>query len=264
MLRRYDLQNITPAKTPLRKDIKLRKETGVIADPVFKTEYQSKVGSLNFLSNGTRPDISFAVGYVARFASNPNQEHLDAVHHTFAYVAGTRKLGLNFRKQSPQDDAKNLVKGFVDSDFANCEDSRRSTTGFVFIMSGAPISWSSKRQATVAQSTMEAEYFAASEAARDAVWTRNFMNDLKLSGISIDAVPLYIDNNCALKLSRNPEFHARAKHIEAKHHYIREKTMETKEIDTMRVDTKDNLADILTKSLSPVVHIGLRERMGIA
>jgi hypothetical protein len=267
MLQRYGLNDIPVTRTPLPKDVKLRKETTTLADPEFKTQYQSKVGSLNFLSNGTRLDISFAVGYMARFCSNPTQAHMDAVDHIFAYVAGTRKKGLRYTKQTGA--AVNLcltkagITGFVDSDFANCEDSRKSTTGYVFLMSGAPISWSSKRQSIVAQSTMDAEYIAAAEAARDAVWIRNFINDLKLLNVSIGSIVLHIDNNCALRLTRNPEYHARSKHIGVKYHFVRDAVMKTKEIDTRRVDTKDNLADILTKSLAAPVHGLLRDRMGV-
>lgn len=109
---------------------------------------------------------------------------------------------------------------------------------------------------------MDAEYIAAAEAARDAIWIRNFMNDLKLPEIAIQTVPLFIDNNCALKLTRNPEFHARSKYIDVKWHYIREK-VETGEITTARVATKDNLADILTKVLARPTHEDLRLRMGV-
>ncbi|KAH0847628.1 hypothetical protein FOPE_00796 [Fonsecaea pedrosoi] len=260
ILQRYDLENITPVATPLDLKIKLRKETGNITTPAFKAEYQSKVGSLNYASNGTRPDIAFAVGYVARFCSNPTQAHMDAVHRIYAYLAGTKKKGLRFRKGEIDQLG---VCGYVDSDFANCEDSRKSTTGFMFTMAGAPISWSSKRQTTVAQSTMDAEYIAAAEAARDAVWIRNFINDLKVQGTSISTIPLLIDNNSALKLTHNPEFHNRSKHIDVKYHFIREKAMDTKEIETKRVATKDNLADILTKSLPKPLHQGLMGRMGV-
>lgn len=211
LLEKYDMQDAMPVSTPLDKRAKLKKQKDSIADPAFKKLYQSKVGSLNYLVDYTRPDIAFAVGYTARYASNPDQSHMDAVDQILAYVSGTRQLGLCFTNQG-----ETRLIGFVDSDFANCEDSRKSTTGYVFLFAGAPISWSSKRQSTIAQSTMDAEYIAASEAARDAVWIRNFLNDLRIRDIAVKTVPLGIDNNCALKLTRNPEFHARAKHIEVK------------------------------------------------
>lgn len=154
------------------------------------------------------------------------------------------------------------LMGFVDSDFAGCEDSRRSTTGWVFTLAGGPISWSSQRQKTVATLTMDAEYIAGAEAAKEAVWIRNFINDLRIPGVHIDTVPLYIDNNSALKLTRNPEFHSRSKHIDVKHHFIREKVDEGV-INTQRVDTKDNLADVFTKALPRFTHEDLVNRLNL-
>lgn len=99
---------------------------------------------------------------------------------------------------------------------------------------------------------MDAECVACAEAAKEAMWIRNFINDLRIPGVNIDTVPLYIDNNSALKLTRNPEFHSRSKHIDVKHHFVREKVEEGL-INTQRVNTKDNLADVFTKAL-PQVH----------
>ena len=257
MLAKYGFTDITPVKTPLDKDVKLVKQDGHVADPSFRREYQSKVGSLNFKSNQTGPDIAFATGYVARYASNPDQVHMDAVDRIFAYLSSDPSKGLHYSGREGLQ-----VRGFVDSDFAGCEDSRKSTTGWVFTLAGGPVSWSSRRQATVAQSTMDAEYIASAEAAKEAVWIRNFINDLRIPGCYIESVPLYIDSNAALKLTRNPEFHSKSKHIDVKHHFIREK-VESKEINTQRVDTKDNLADILTKALPRPTHEDLTKRLGM-
>ena len=254
---KYGFNQAASVKTPLDKDIKLAKQDNYVSYPKFRTEYQSKVGSLNFAGNQTRPDIAFATGYVARYASNPNQAHMDAVDRIFAYLKSDPGKGIVYSgKHGLQ------LKGFVDSDFAGCEDSCKSTTGWVFTLTGGPVSWSSQRQKTVATSTMDAEYIAGAEAAKEAVWIRNFINDLRIPGIYIDTVPLYIDNNSALKLTRNPEFHNRSKHINVKHHFIREKVDEG-DINTQRVDTKDNLADILTKALPSHTHKDLVNRLNL-
>lgn len=245
---RYGLRQATAAHTPLEKNLKLCKQISTIAHPKRRLEYQSKVGSLNFAANQTRPDISFATGYVARYASNPDQTHMDAVNRIFAYLKNDAKRAITYSKKHGFE-----LKGFVDSDFAGCEDSRRSTSGWVFTLAGGPVSWSSQRQKTVATSTMDAEYIAGAEAAKEAVWIRSFINDLRIPGVHVDAVPLYIDNNSALKLTRNPEFHSRSKHIDVKHHFIREK-VEEGVINSRRIDTKDNLADIFTKALSRPLH----------
>ena len=254
---KYGFNQAAAVKTPLDKDVKLAKQDGQPSHPEFRTEYQSKVGSLNFTSNQTRPDIAFATGYVARYASNPNQTHKDAVDRIFAYLKDDPAKGIVY-----SDKHGLQLMGFVDSDFAGCEDSRRSTTGWVFTLAGGPISWSSQRQKTVATSTMDAEYIAGAEAAKEAVWIRNFINDLRIPGVHIDTVPLYIDNNSALKLTRNPEFHSRSKHIDVKHHFIREKVDE-EVITTQRVATKDNLADVFTKALPRPTHDDFVNRLNL-
>jgi hypothetical protein len=255
ILAKYGFENIAPAYTPVSG--KLTKQDNYIADPTFRQEYQSKVGSLNFAANQTRPDISFATGYVARYASNPNQSHMDAVNRIFAYLNNDRLKSIQYSGKHGFD-----LKGFVDSDFAGCEDSRRSTTGWVFTLAGGPISWASQRQRTVATSTLDAEYIAGAEAAKEAVWIRNFINDLRIPGLYVKSVPLYIDCNSALRLTHNPEFHSKSKHIDVKHHFIREK-VEENTLTTERVNTKDNLADILTKALPRDTHKGLLTRMGL-
>jgi hypothetical protein len=182
---------------------------------------------------------------------------MNAVDRIFAYLKNDPGKGIVYSgKHGLQ------LKGFVDSDFAGCEDSRRSTTGWVFTLAGGPVSWSSQRQKTVATSTMDAEYIAGAEAAKEAVWIRNFINDLRIPGVHIDTVPLYIDNNSALKLTRNPEFHSRSKHIDVKHHFIREKVDEGV-INTQRVETTDNLADVFTKALPRPTHEGLVNRLNL-
>jgi len=257
ILAKYGFSQVAPIRTPLDKDIKLAKQDDYTAHPKFRTEYQSKVGSLNFASNQTRPDIAFATGYVARYASNPNRTHMDAVDRIFAYLKNDPGKGIVYSGKHGLH-----LTGFVDSDFAGCEDSRRSTTGWVFTLAGGPVSWSSQRQKTVATSTMDAEYIAGAEAAKEAVWIRNFINDLRIPGVHIDTVPLYIDNNSALKLTKNPEFHSRSKHIDVKHHFIREKVDE-RVINTQRVDTKDNIADLFTKALPRPAHEGLVNRLNL-
>jgi hypothetical protein len=256
ILTKYGFENITPTHTPTNS--KLIKQESYTADPNFRHEYQSKVGSLNFAANQTRPDISFATGYVARYASNPNQSHMDAVNRIFAYLSVDPSRGIQYSGKHGFD-----LKGFVDSDFAGCEDSRRSTTGWVFTLAGGPISWASQRQKTVATSTLDAEYIAGAEAAKEAVWIRSFINDLRIPGLYVKSVPLFIDCNSALRLTHNPEFHSKSKHIEVKHHFIREK-VEEGTIDTKRVSTRNNIADILTKALPRETHETLITRLGLS
>lgn len=117
--------------------------------------------------------------------------------------------------------------GYSDADFASYVESRRSTTGYVFYLSNGPITWSSHRQKLVTLSTTEAEYVAASAATRGAMWLRKLLRDLGHS--CVEATKLYVDNQSAIRLVKNPEFHKRTKTIDIRYHYIREK-YESKDI----------------------------------
>lgn len=259
VLDRFGLRQAPEAQHPTDGSTKnLRANTQAQTSPAFRLDYQSRVGSLMWESQVSRPDIAFVTNLCARFNANPSQAHMDAVNGIYAYLKATPTLGLHFRAGESQP----LLVGYVDSDYAGCLDTRRSTTGWIFMLGGSPVSWCSQRQKTVSTSTLEAEYVAAAEATKEAVWLRTFINDLGITGLHIDTVPLHIDNNSALLATRNPDFNGRMKHIDVRHHFIREK-VEEGVIDTIRVASKDNLADILTKPLDLVDFERLTTRMGL-
>lgn len=113
----------------------------------------------------TRPDIATAVGELAKFSENPGSEHWIAAKRVLRYLKGTAWFGIEFRR-----DCELQLIGFADADYAGDLDTRRSTTGYVFMYGGGPVSWNSKRQSTVALSTMEAEYMALCAAVQEGVW----------------------------------------------------------------------------------------------
>jgi hypothetical protein len=217
IVNRFNLHHLRPAKTPVEPGVKLTKETKREASQKFRQEYQELVGSLIHLAVKTRCDISFSVGLVSRYMSNPNEEHLKAAHRIVAYLLHTIDLGLHYQSTKPE------IMGWVDTDYAGCLDTCRSTTGWIITLGGAPISWASKRQKTVSLSTCEAKYMAASEAAKEAIWIQGLMKELSLANTPI--IPLHIDNDAALKLTKNPEHRERSKHIDVRYHFIREKVV---------------------------------------
>ena len=228
-------------------------------DPKFKTLYQSKVGKLNFPANITRPDLAFSIGYVARYSANPTQAHMDAVDHIFAYVKGTLGVGLKMKLST----TALTLEGYVDSDFAGCADTRKSTTGWIFFLGGSPISWKSKRQTITTTSTCEAEYVALDSAAKEAIYLKNFINDLKVDGLSVlKTVRIYIDNDSANAVANNAGNSNRLKHLEVSYHFVREKIREH-EIELIRVPSVENIADMLTKPLNGTVLEYLRGKAGL-
>lgn len=151
------------------------------------------------------------------------------------------------------------LTGFSDSDYAADVDTRRSTSGYIFKLSNGPVTWMSKRQACVSLSTAEAEYIAACLAVKESVWIQKLLCDLRYVH---NPIPIYIDNQSAIKLVRNPEFHCRRKHIDVKFHFIREK-YDNCEIDVTYVCTRDQIADLFTKALPKERFKYLLSKMGL-
>ena len=139
--------------------------------------------------------------------------------------------------------------GYTDSDFQGDKDSRKSTSGSVFTLGGGSVVWRSIKQSSIADSTMEAEYIAASEAAKEAVWLKNFLSDLEVVPDMDKPITLYCDNNGAVANSKEPRSHKRGKHIERKYHLIRE-IVNRGDVTVTKIPTLENLADPFTKTLT--------------
>ncbi|KAG6590645.1 RxLR effector candidate protein [Phytophthora cinnamomi] len=157
--------------------------------------------------------------------------------------------------------AELCVAGYSDADWAGDIESRRSTSGYAFMMNGGCISWRSKKQRTVALSSTEAEYMALSEATQEAVWLKVFLRELGEMA-SDEAIKIYEDNQGSIALAKNPEFHKRTKHIDIRYHFVREK-VEDGQVVLEYCSTKDMLADIMTKAITSVQFEVLRHKLGI-
>uniref|UniRef100_A0A2N9FCY2 Integrase catalytic domain-containing protein n=1 Tax=Fagus sylvatica TaxID=28930 RepID=A0A2N9FCY2_FAGSY len=230
--------------TPLEVNVKYSKNDGEpITDP---TLYRRVVGSLVYLTV-TRPDIAHAVQLVSQFVSDPRRLHLTALHRIIRYLRSTSDLGLPYYKSAlPQ------LQAYSDADYGGCPDTRRSTTGYCSFLGSSLLSWKSKKQPTVSKSSTEAEYRAMSAVCSEIVWLRRLLADFGMTP-SIPT-PLFCDNESAVKIASNPVFHERTKHIEIDCHFVREK-FEQGLITLPHVSTKDQIADILTKSLSKTNHV---------
>ena len=211
-------------------------------DIVDQGLYQFAVGILLYLSVGTRPDITYAVGNVAKFCANPNKHHWTAVKRIMRYLKGTVHVGLLYSR----DGSKECI-GYSDADWAGDLDDRKSTSGYMFQVSGAAVSWRSKKQTCVALSTAEAEYMALASAAQEAIWMRQLATDLGSNPTG--ATVIFEDNQSAIRMAKNPQFHGRAKHIGIKFHFIREQ-VNTGTVELNYCPTEEMVADMLTKSLS--------------
>ncbi|KAL5577959.1 hypothetical protein UlMin_019658 [Ulmus minor] len=157
-----------------------------------KIPYASTVGSLMYAMLCTRPDICYAVGIVSRYQSNPRPNHWVAVKHILKYLKRTRDYMLVYSGE----DLTPL--GYTDSNFQSDKDSRKSTSGLVFTLGGGAIVWRSIKQSCITDSTMEAEYVAASEAFKEVVWLRKFLSGLEVIPGMDRPITLYCDNTTAI------------------------------------------------------------------
>lgn len=257
MLHRFGMATCNPKLTPadpysqLTKLMSPKDEKGKAT--MFDIPYRELVGSLSHAANCTRPDISYAVNQAAQFNNNPGRGHWEAAKRILSYLKGTANYGLLLGSGSG-------FKGFSDSDYARDKDLRRSVTGIVFHLFGGPIAWSSHKQSCVALSTCEAEYVAACDATREAVWLRQLLHQLGF--LPVGPTRLLCDSQSAIRLARNPDQHKRTKHIDVRYHFVREQQA-AKNINLVFIGTKEQVADILTKPLDSIRFIYLRERLGV-
>jgi len=252
VLEHFGMKDCNPKPTPLPAGIDLSSLNSPRTedDRTFMKDkpYKEALGSIMWAQGATRPDLSFAVNLLARFQANPGREHWNAMLHILAYIKGTLDYRITYHRGS---NGGSKPFGYVDADYAGDSDTRRSTSGYIFMMAGGAVSWSSKRQPTVSLSTTEAEYMALAQAGQQAVWMISFMNEIGLP----QKLPttLYGDNMSSIALTLNHKGHSRAKHIDVRHHYIRER-VEEGDIKVAHIPSTENLADILTKPLPRVIH----------
>ena len=234
------MQDCKPVKTPVSAGNKLVKATEQ-DECIDQRQYQSAVGSLMYLAVSTRPDISYSVGSLARFNSKPTKEHWVALKRVLRYLKGTKDLGILYSKAE-----KDSCIGYTDADWAGDQDDRKSISGYVFLLSGGAISWESQKQRCVALSTAEAEYVAMSTATQEAIWLRQLIAEITSSEET--PILVYEDNQSAIAIARNPQFHGRTKHIDIRHHYVREEISKGT-VTIQYCPSCDMAADILTKGL---------------
>ena len=255
----YGLSKAAPKRVPLSPSVQLSSSIGKPLDTT-KYPYSALIGSLQYLASCTRPDISFTVGALGKYSSKPTTAHWTAALNVVRYLKGTAELGICYGGSScSSSDNSTKVLGYSDADFAGDVDTRRSTTGYVFILNGGAISWSSRHQKTVATSTMEAEYMAQAAAAKEGLWVRKLQRNL---GIKDCTIKIFADNQAAIKLANNPTSSARSKHIDVMHHFVRERVA-SGEIEFEYVATASQVADALTKAVPENQFLFCRDGMGV-
>ncbi|GJW77157.1 zinc finger, CCHC-type containing protein [Tanacetum coccineum] len=221
---------------------------------VNSTEYRSLIGCLRYLLH-TRPDLSYSVGLLSRFMQEPREQHMKAIRQVLRYVKGTKDHGITYKHNGG-----NKIHGYSDSSYGVNTQEGKGTTGIIFYYGESPISWSTQKQATVALSSCESEFIAATAAATQALWLKRLLS--KLTHTQEEKITIQVDNKSAIALMKNPVFHGRSKHIDTKYHFIRE-CVEREDIQVEFVSGEYQKADILTKALPKIKFLTMRQLIGL-
>ena len=248
VLERFNMDKAKPVNCPLADHFKLSSSQCPTSDEekneMQKIPYASAVGSLMYAMVCTRLNIAHAVRVVSRFLSDPGKEHWVVVKWILRYLQGTSKMSLCFGK------GELILDGFTDSDMAGDVDSRKSTSGYLITFAEGAVAWLSRFQKCVALSTTEAEFIAITEACKEILWLKKFLQEL---GLKQERYVLYCDNQSAIHLSKNSSFHSRSKHIDVRYHWIRD-VLNDKLLELEKVHTDENTSDMLTKVLTKDKH----------
>ena len=261
VLSRFGMKDSKPGDTPVAKGDKFSLEQCPHNDlerkEMQKIPYASVVGSLMYAQVCTRPDIAFIVGVLGRYLNNPGMQHWKAAKRVMRYLKRTKDYMLTYRRS----DILEII-GFSDSDFAGCQDSRRSTSGYIFMLAGGAISWKSAKQTLIASSTMAAEFIACYEASNHGIWLRNFVTGLRVVDGIDRPLKIHCDNNSAVLYSNNNRSSTKSKFIDIKFLVVKERVQD-RQIVIEHIGTNSMLADPLTKGLTPKAFHEHTAHMGV-
>lgn len=217
------------------------------------SKYLLILGSLSYIAIGTRPDISFAVNYLARFLSKPDETHWTALKHLIRYLSGTQNDGIMFEGGHGETDLVVYCDASWGGEFS------RSTHGFVVFLYGNPISWASRQQSFVATSTCHAEYMALGVASRESLWIQSLLTDIFGKCF---ITTLLCDNTAAIKVANDLHLTKRSHHVTKEFHYVNEQIHDGNLLLEW-IDSPRQKSDIMTKSLGSIIFSSMKKMIGL-
>ncbi|KAJ0392560.1 hypothetical protein ATCC90586_009433 [Pythium insidiosum] len=259
ILSKFGYLDANKCGNPMETTVRLASRTNEDAvDTSF--DYRGAIGMLMYLATTTRPDLAYVLGQLSRFVSDPTAKHVGALKRVLRYLVGTINYGIAYTKIQSTAGGVITLNGYCDSDWGNDPETRKSISGFVFTIAGGAVSWMSKRQPVVAQSTAEAEYVAACEASMEAMAMTHIVSEI-LPSLATKPV-VGIDNSAAIVMATNPTYSRRTRHIELRWHYVRDQVQRNL-LELVKVRGDVNPADVFTKPLDKAKLMMLCELMGV-
>jgi len=220
ILKRFNMEESKKGFLPMSHGMRFsQKQSPQTADERKRMSvvlYASAVGSIMYAVMCTRPDVSYALSVASRYQADPGESHWTLVKTILKYLRRTKEKFLIYGGQEEL-----VVNGYTDASFQTDTDDSQSQSGFVYVINGGAVSWKSSKQETVTDSTAEAEYIAASEAAKEGVWMRRFLIELGVFPNASGPLNLHCDNNGAIAQAKEPRNHQKNKHVLRKFHLIR-------------------------------------------
>ena len=254
MLKKYNYMDCRPVSTPYDSSVALNKNKG---NPISQHKYSQIIGSLLYISNRTRPDISYAVGRLSRYTSNPSQEHWTALERVLKYLKGTIDYSLIYSGHP------DLLEGYSDANWVTDSRQVKSTSGFIFLFGGGAISWGSVKQTIIARSTSDAELIALDTTCLEAEWLRNLLLDLSFLFKIVPPVHVHCDSTAVLDLLAQETVNAKLnRHLQIRYKSIKRLMRDYVTLDFVR--SEENLSDPLTKGLSRKKILDSSRGMGLS
>nr|GFB23247.1 zinc finger, CCHC-type [Tanacetum cinerariifolium] len=253
VLKKFNYSDCTPVSTPLDTCEKIMPNRGL---DVSQLEYSRLIGCLMYAMTCTRPDIAFVVGKLSRYASNPRNQHWQAIQRVLKYLKKT----IDYR--SVYSGYPSVLEGYTDARWISNTEDNSSTSGWVFLLGGGAISWAAKKQTCITGSTNESEFVALAAVGKEAEWLKNFLLEIPLWVKPIAPISIRCDSAATLAKAYTQMYNGKSRHLGVRHSMIRELiTNEVIPIEFVR--SQQNLADHLMKGLSRVLVIKSAEGMGL-
>jgi hypothetical protein len=258
LVHKFEVEDLEPKQVPIDASFKITLE-GISEEDVKAAKnypYKSLVGALLWISRGTRPDISAAVGILSKFTHCYTKKHWDQLVGVLLYLKGTPNFCIKYSRVPICEKGPNFVTCFADASYADNKINARSTSGYIIMMNDGPISWYSKQQSGVTHSTSEAEYMAQGTGAMELIYIYELLHCFGI--IHHGPMQMYGDNTGCVYMMKNPKMSEKTRHIRVKYHYVRE-LVEEAMVSITFIRTKYMLADLLTKAVTKEVLQNLRK-----